>query len=153
MRRMFSLEQLKGIADARVQALVEGGTLENAKPIYFHPLTFYTSADGVVISTSTYVMFGSATILNNTEATLAGSLVELYSYVISKFNRLNVSMIIYDKTLEISIHVVQLYFNDTGIYVIGYDSTGTRIDENNNVINLYPVRSSINILDSANKIN
>ena len=37
---MFSLEQLKGIADARVQALVEGGTLDNAKPIYYHPIYF-----------------------------------------------------------------------------------------------------------------
>ena len=41
MRRMFSLEQLKGIADSRVQALVEGGTLENAKPIYYHGVDLY----------------------------------------------------------------------------------------------------------------
>ena len=48
MRRMFSLEQLKGIADSRVQALIEGGTLENAKPIYCHPIYFdcnFTSGD------------------------------------------------------------------------------------------------------------
>ena len=54
MRRMFSLEQLKGIADARVQALVEGGTLENAKPIYYHPIIIesaFTPEDtGFVIS-------------------------------------------------------------------------------------------------------
>ena len=39
MRRMYSLEQLKNVADSRVQALVEGGTLDNAKPIYCHPIS------------------------------------------------------------------------------------------------------------------
>ena len=38
MRRMFSLKQLEEIADTRIKALVEGGTLENAKPIYYHPI-------------------------------------------------------------------------------------------------------------------
>ena len=38
MRRMFSLKQLQEIADNRVKTLVEGGTLENAKAIYFHPI-------------------------------------------------------------------------------------------------------------------
>ena len=39
MRRMFSLKQLQEIADARVEALVEGGQLDNAKPIYCHPIS------------------------------------------------------------------------------------------------------------------
>ena len=38
MRRMFSLEQIKGIANERIEALVEGGTLDNAKPVYCHPV-------------------------------------------------------------------------------------------------------------------
>ena len=38
MRRMYSLKQLQEIADERTKSLVEGGTLENAKPIYFHPI-------------------------------------------------------------------------------------------------------------------
>ena len=38
MRRMYSLNQLKEIADERVEALVEGGTLSNAKPLYWHGL-------------------------------------------------------------------------------------------------------------------
>ena len=39
MRRMYSENQLKQLADSRVEALVEGGTLDNAKPIYCHPIT------------------------------------------------------------------------------------------------------------------
>ncbi|MBO7731229.1 MAG: hypothetical protein J6S67_01700 [Methanobrevibacter sp.] len=38
MKRMWSRRELKNQADARVKALVEGGTLENAKPIYYHPI-------------------------------------------------------------------------------------------------------------------
>jgi len=44
MRRMFSLKQLQEIADNRVKTLVEGGTLENAKPIYFHPIRMQITA-------------------------------------------------------------------------------------------------------------
>ena len=39
MKRMWSKNELKQQADARVEALVEGGTLNNAKPIYCHPIT------------------------------------------------------------------------------------------------------------------
>ena len=31
MRRMYSLEQLKGIADQRVQAVISSGNLQNVK--------------------------------------------------------------------------------------------------------------------------
>lgn len=50
MRRMYSLNQLKEIADARIQALVEGGTLENAKPLYFHPIVVNDSVNKVSIA-------------------------------------------------------------------------------------------------------
>ena len=39
MRRMFSKNQITQIADQEVTSLVEGGTLENAKPIYQHTIT------------------------------------------------------------------------------------------------------------------
>lgn len=38
MKRMWSKNELKNQTDARVQALVEGGTLDNAKPIFCHPI-------------------------------------------------------------------------------------------------------------------
>ena len=63
MRRMYSLEQLKNIADQRVQALVEGGTLSNAKPIYWHTIYFQR---GGTAETSTFGrIFGTMIILNN----------------------------------------------------------------------------------------
>ena len=39
MRRMYSENQLKEMADSEVKKLVEGGTLDNAKPIYCHPIS------------------------------------------------------------------------------------------------------------------
>ena len=61
MRRMFSLKQLEEIADSRVQALVEGGTLENAKPIYFHGLDLYKGYD---VSVTAHVLNSSSDPIN-----------------------------------------------------------------------------------------
>ena len=46
MRRMYSLKQLEEIANARVKSLVEGGTLDNAKPLYYHPLALFCRGTG-----------------------------------------------------------------------------------------------------------
>ena len=43
MRRMYSEKQLEEIAGAKTTELVEGGTLENAKPVYCHPILFYNA--------------------------------------------------------------------------------------------------------------
>ena len=154
MKRMWSKNEILRMNDAQIRTLIESGTLDNAKPIYFHPLTLYTAQTGITIGTSTCDIFASATILNNGQSSLAGSLGDLYSYISGKFNRLNVSMILYDRTRNLSIHVVQLYFTDNNhIYVIAYDSAGTRIDESSNSIDLYSVRESILIIDGVNKIN
>ena len=45
MKRMWSKNELKNIADARVQALVEGGALDNAKPIFCHPISIQGTSD------------------------------------------------------------------------------------------------------------
>ena len=47
MKRMWSKNELKDQADARVKALVEGGTLENAKPIYCHPITIQCNGETI----------------------------------------------------------------------------------------------------------
>ena len=49
MRRMYSLGQLEEVANARVKALVEGGTLENAKPIYYHGVELYNNVTGDLV--------------------------------------------------------------------------------------------------------
>ena len=63
MRRMYSLNQLEEIANARVKALVEGGTLSNAKPIYWH--TIYFQRGGSAETSSFGRMFGTLLVLNN----------------------------------------------------------------------------------------
>ena len=61
---MYSLNQLKEIADERVKALVEGGTLENAKPIYWHTCHFYKNV------TTDYIYDLFFIILNNSSTSL-----------------------------------------------------------------------------------
>lgn len=68
MRRMFSLKQLQEIADARVKSLVEGGTLNNAKPIYKHTITITGSA----------LSFSMELFLNdNTQITAVSNLINI----------------------------------------------------------------------------
>lgn len=50
MRRMYSENQIQALADARVKSLVEGGTLDNAKPLYFHPIVLVQSSPAVGLS-------------------------------------------------------------------------------------------------------
>ena len=59
MRRMYSLKQLKAIANAQAQQLIESGLVENAKPLYFHPITLLQSGN------STIQWFCCLIILNN----------------------------------------------------------------------------------------
>ena len=95
---MFSLEQLKGIADSRVKALVEGGTLDNAKPIYCHPIeckivsgtrTYYFSClifnnDNTAFTWSTFFAYISD-LINNYDAKImcSGSFFDTNSYMIN----------------------------------------------------------------------
>lgn len=59
MKRMWSKNELKNIADTRVQALIEGGTIENAKPIYYHPIFIRDYAHNIRLTLA---------ILNNNDA-------------------------------------------------------------------------------------
>ena len=68
MRRMFSLEQLKNIADQRVTALITGGTLDNAKAIYYHPISIYKTDVGAfsfIIIDNSNEEYNTATKLKN----------------------------------------------------------------------------------------
>ena len=63
MRKMFSEKQIKEmskqVADERITTLVEGGTLDNAKPLYFHPIT---------VTQTNKASFNAIIIDNNPEA-------------------------------------------------------------------------------------
>ena len=54
MRRMYSLEQLKVVSDERVKALVEGGSLSNAKPIYEHQITLRNDTTKAMVGLALY---------------------------------------------------------------------------------------------------
>ena len=60
MRRMFSLKQLQEIADNRVKALVEGGTLSNAKPLYYHGIEVYKYESSVLTYQLTFVIIDNS---------------------------------------------------------------------------------------------
>ena len=65
---MFSEKQLKEMAQTETTALVEGGTLDNAKPIYWHTIKFQRGGTG---ETSSYSrLLGYMIVLNNSEDAL-----------------------------------------------------------------------------------
>ena len=41
MKRMWSKNELLRLSDAEIRALIEGGEIENAKPVYIHPIKIY----------------------------------------------------------------------------------------------------------------
>ena len=49
MKRMWSDEKIKAESSAVVKELVEGGTLDNAKPIYWHGLEMYQASNKGVV--------------------------------------------------------------------------------------------------------
>ena len=81
MKRMWSKNELKNIADARVQALVEGGALDNAKPIYCHPINFKFT------SSSSRVYFLSCLLFNNDDTPFDAS--TWYDYVMGLITNYN----------------------------------------------------------------
>ena len=59
MKRMWSRNELKQQADSRVKDLVEGGTLENAKPVYCHPIYCSFVRDNDTLFTFTCLIFNN----------------------------------------------------------------------------------------------
>ena len=139
--------------DLSVTGSINGESNPSVRPVWFHPLTLYSGGNTITINEKEYSLLGSATILNNSQSALNGSLANIYSAMLGAFTRLNTSMILYNLTDDITIHVIQLYVEENHIYVIGFDSQGIRHDESANAIDLYSVRENINVVDAVNKIN
>ena len=136
-----------------VTTLIESGTVSNAKPIYFHPLTLYSRGSGVAYAGKTFSFIGTAEILSN-DNTALDNISRLYNYIISHFSRLNVTMNLYNITDSYNIRVVQLIFSAEHIYVIGMKDDGSRVDEQQNAIDLIGMLTSdVGIIDAVNKIN
>ena len=54
-------EDLQDVIDDRVETLVEGGTLDNAKPIYVHPINIEVTSDDNKAIVSLFIFDNSAT--------------------------------------------------------------------------------------------
>ena len=142
MRRMFSLKQLQEIADARINALVEGGTLDNAKPIYCHPLELAKSG----------TLVGTALVMNNT-STPIDTWDKLKDSIISFGNvggyaRLHIAGGYWvDSELYILAEIAYNY-NEEKFYIVAMKAITGGVS-NLNITSL----TGITVVDSVNKIN
>ena len=150
MKRMWSKNELKNIADDRVQALVEGGALDNAKPIYCHPLDIRANN-----TLNTIVM--TCLIFNNdpTPFTLSSFkefLDNLYSQVGNV--RIMASGGIHDKTANKTI-INSFFYRATVSYgFLGINiADGSQYDYEKNLDAWNYMFADATITDGVNKIN
>lgn len=94
MRRMFSLKQLQEIADSEVKTLVEGGTLNNAKAIYYHPIYVlgkYNNVDcrfSFVILDNNSTPYNATTVITKVKALMdAGAYIQVNGYIATEANK------------------------------------------------------------------
>ena len=120
---------------------IAGGTLENAKPIYFHPVVVYKSGEYNLI----------LCVINNSETEFTRS--TLISYIKSIPNA---RFIVNGSFINDTEYVVSCYtrtYNNV-IYLIGLGATGDQHSETINTINFETlVTNSVSFYDGVNKIN
>lgn len=82
MRRMFSQKEIEQFALAKAQELIESGAVENAKPIYCHPIRVYTT-DNVADSSYMFsiMIFNNDPTPINSRAKLIKWMKDLYDLV------------------------------------------------------------------------
>ena len=149
MRKMFSQKQIEemiseGSAE-KVEELVEGGALDNAKPIYCHPITLELTA-------TYYKLRLTCLIFNNdsTEFTWAS-----FKEFLATFNgRIMITGAVTDIQNSFVVIASQLRVTGSAIYVYGLTTTGDVADANTNTINLLESAfNSISLIDNVNKVN
>lgn len=59
MKRMWSLKQLRDIGSQQAKEVIESGEIDNAKPIYCHPVYASFSRDSSVFITFTCLIFNN----------------------------------------------------------------------------------------------
>ena len=146
MRRMFSLKQLQEIADNRVEALVEGGTLVNAKPIYCHPIYIERDTAGSELRITMLIFNNSATAF--TKETFKTFLDDLYTA--NSNARLMASGAVHASGDVIVVSFIRKYGD---IYYI----TGVRVSDgvasSINSTNYDTLMTNVTLYDGVNKIN
>lgn len=144
---MFSLKQLQEIADARIEALVEGGTLDNAKPIYCHPITIQSTGESLIFRITMLIFNNDSTPFTRTsfKTWLDNLLTELGTTV-----RVMISGAY--NTGEKIIIASHLSHESVGYFVNGINvSDGSQDFVGGEYSTLFP--SSVGFVDAVNKIN
>lgn len=132
-----------------IGAIIGTGEIENAKPIYCHPLTIYTNAN-FVIGSEEYSLFTTAMVFDNddTEIDTFAKLVDRTK----SFHRLQVNGILFNHDTNVAIEIVQIYTDTESARPVGVAlNNGTRIDQSISYYELY--EKNINVIDGVNKIN
>lgn len=138
MRRMFSEKQIKEMASAKTKELVEGGTLENAKPIYYH---------GIVVG-GAYVQLQLVILDNNSTPYTSSTALSKLKELMDNGAIINCNGAIED--IDDGVCPVYLIAKQGNNYVIAYHTASTVYKE----IEFEPTWNSQNYFnDGVNKIN
>ena len=145
-----NLDSVPSVSDVNTQIanLVEGGTLENAKPLYFHPITIYRS------ETDFKCLF-TMIIINNDSTPFTKT--TLINYLHSHTGRYLINGAYNTSTFYLSPAMVnKLDTEGAQFMVVGFDNLGTYHSEGSNSINFETIVSgteSYGFKDEVNKIN
>lgn len=124
MKRMWSKSELLRMDDAQIRALIESGEIENAKPIYCHPIVIENQRSDRYTMALCMLLFDnnsdSYTPDNYDPTTLIAHLKAF-----STGARILLTGSVYDKVNQVNVVANQLYFDGAHLYICGIDNSGT----------------------------
>ena len=136
--------------DLSVTGSINGEENPSIKPIYCHPLTIYTGNVDIVIANENYSLLATAMIFNNDDEE-----IDTFAKLVDaskSFHRLQVNGVLYNKTQNVAVEIVQIYTDEESARPVGIAlNDGTRIDETSSYYDLFG--KNINVTDGVNKIN
>lgn len=150
MRRMFSENQVKNIAKEEATSLITSGELENAKPVYIHPIV-------IVDSSSTTRNVNIAIFIFNNDETPFTTWEQVRDYIVNVVNNINdiarfltTGAFISGSETYVACHIYcQKVGEDTySLRVEGSKSDGSGAT---GYVSLYS--ATLNVYDGVNKIN
>ena len=153
-RRMFSEKQIgemaKNVADQEVEELVEGGTLDNAKPIYWHGIEIVNTSGGQVIQMNVVLLLNDDTPINS----ISKFINKILSFGTNAFINIDGFYNVDGKNM---CNATALYVDATNkIYLLGNDYECARKSEihtGSDWITILAGISGIQIQDRINKLN
>ena len=135
----------EGKVDARIESLVEGGTLSNAKPIYYHPIYYYVSINGVTV-----LCLQCAILDNNSIAYTTETFIAKIKSLMSNGALINVNGW-YKDANNVFNDVIVLYYSSDAYRGDVFNPTGTSDFNLDTLLNTEGATQVI--VDGVNKIN